>query len=218
MISDYLMDTVYNKKRVPYIEKNNGTIMLTKNSDYKRAIEHYNKALFAIKLLLEDQSINVGEEYAVKVIEEVDIPVNSNLTLCYLKEKDYHGVIKHASKLLELDENNVKILYRRGMAYTYLMEFDKAKNDLLKASKLEPNNKQIAEGVKIFKEKKYEYKYNTQKICQKIFDSKNESLYKEEKKEEVKAEAPQQSARRSIPHLLWKIAEGVLYIASPLIS
>ena len=113
VITDYSMDTLYNKKRVPYIEKNNGTLVLTQNSDYKRAIEHYNKALFAIKILLEDQNLNVGEKFAVKVIEEVEIPVSSNLTLCYLKEKDYQNVIKYADRLLEMDDNNVTQLYKK---------------------------------------------------------------------------------------------------------
>ena len=219
VITEYSMDTLYNKKRVPYIEKNNGTLVLTQSSDYKRAIEYYNKALFAIKILLEDQNLNVGEQYAIKVIEEVEIPVSSNLTLWYLKEKDYHNVIKYANRLLDLEENNVKILYRRGLAYTYLMEFDKGKEDLLKANKLEPNNKQILDGIKIYKEKKHEYKNNTQKLCQKIFDKKNDSLYEDSKKETVDvAEDNNQEGRKSIPLLVWKIAESITNIASPLIN
>ena len=172
VVSDYRMDTLYNKKRVPYIEKNNGTIMLKDHSDYRAAIEHYNKALFSIKILIEDQNLNVGEDYTLKVIKEVEVPVSSNLTLCYLKGGDYHSVIKYAEKLLMVEPENVKILFRRGMAYTHLMEFEKAKDDLMKANKLEPKNKQIIEGLKTFKEKKYEYKYKTQKICKKIFDKK----------------------------------------------
>ena len=44
------------------------------------------------------------------------------------------------------------------------MQFDQAKADLVKANKLEPTNKEILEAFKIFKQKKYEYKYKTQKI------------------------------------------------------
>ena len=169
VINDYRMDTLYNKKRVPYIEKNNGTIMLTKNKDYKAAIEYYNKALFAIKLLVEDRELNVGEEYTMKVIQEVEIPVSSNLTLCYLKEGDRQNVIKYSNKLLQVDDKNVKILFRRGMAYTHNMEFEKAKADLIKANSLEPKNQEILDGLKAFKQKKYDYKYKTQKICENIF-------------------------------------------------
>lgn len=112
------MNNLFNKKKVPYIEKNNGSIML-KEKNYTKAVEFYNKSLFSIKILTEDRELNVGEEYIVRVIQEVEMAVNSNLTLCYLKLGDYEQVIKYAGKVLSMEPNNVKILYRRGMAYTY---------------------------------------------------------------------------------------------------
>jgi hypothetical protein len=75
------MNSLFNKKRVPYIEKNNGTIMLKQNHNYMKAIEYYNKALFSIKILVEDKNLNVGEDYVLKVIQECEIPISSNLTL-----------------------------------------------------------------------------------------------------------------------------------------
>lgn len=137
------MNSLYNKKRVPYIEKNNGTIMLKQHQNYMKAIEYYNKALFSIKILVEDKNLNVGEDYVLKVIQECEIPISSNLTLCYLKEGDNENVIKYANKLLQMNPDNVKILFRRGMAYTNMMEFEKAKDDLVRANKLEPQDKQV---------------------------------------------------------------------------
>jgi tetratricopeptide (TPR) repeat protein len=142
-VEDYPMSNVYNKKRVPYIEKNNGTIMLKEHYNYAKAIEYYNKALFAIKILVEDKNLNVGEEYVIKVIQEVEIPISSNLTLWYLKVADYDNVIKYANKLIEMNPEDAKQLYRRGMAYTQKMEFAKAKEDLVRANKLEPNDKGV---------------------------------------------------------------------------
>lgn len=147
------------------------------------------------------------------MIQDVEIPISSNLTLCYLKEKDYHSVIKYADKLLEMNPENVKILYRRGMAYTNLMEFEKAKSDLTKANKIEPSNKQILEGFKLFKQRKYEYKYKTQKICEKVFDKKTPDLYpkqeskqpKEEKKEPIIAQP--QLEKGSVPYYIGKTVE-----------
>lgn len=222
IVSDYLMDTLYNKKRVPYIEKNNGNICLKEKADYSMAIEHYNKALFAIKVLCEDRNLDAGFEYVEKVIKEVEIPVCSNLTLCYLKTGDNQNVIKYANKILEDDENNAKILYRRGMAYTNIMEFEKAKNDLMKANKLEPSDKMILKGLQTFKEKKYNYKYKTQQICQKIFDKNSEKLYeekevapKDEKEEEEKKEMVGNLERGSVPYYTNKIIE--LGFAVPLL-
>ena len=118
IILDYPMDNLFNKKKVPYIEKNNGSLML-KEKNYTKAVEFYNKALFSIKILTEDRDLNVGEEYIVRIIKEVEMPINSNLTLCYLKLADYDQVIKYAGKVLSMEPENAKILYRRGMAYTY---------------------------------------------------------------------------------------------------
>jgi len=221
VVDDYPMDTLYHKKRVPYIEKNNGSIVLTQQGDYKRAIEHYNKALFSIKLLVEDRNLNIGEDYVQKVIKEVEIPTSSNLTLCYLKEGDYQSVIKYANKLLSTEEDNVKILYRRGMAYSHLNEFEKAKDDLMKANKLEPSNKTVLDGLRIFKQKKYDYKYKTQKICKKIFDKENPTLYPEEEEKEERKErktpVPENTRleKGSIPYYLGKVLE--LGFAIPLV-
>lgn len=204
------MDTLYNKKRVPYIEKNNGTIMLKEHSNYKAAIEHYNKALFSIKILTEDRNLEISEDYVQKVIEEVEIPVMSNLTLCYLKENDFQNVIKYSTNLLANDPDNVKILYRRGVAYTNVMEFDKAKADLIHANKLEPKNTSILDALKSFKQKKLEYKYKSQQICQKIFDNEGEKLYPEEaKKPKDKAEPEVQNnlEQGSIPYYLRQTLE-----------
>jgi len=117
VIEDYPMNNLYNKKRVPYIEKNNGSLYLKENN-YSKAIEHYNKALFSIKILIDDRDLNVGEEYSVKVIKEVEMPINSNLTLWYLKLKDYEKVVEYADRILNIEPDNGKILYRRGMAHT----------------------------------------------------------------------------------------------------
>ena len=44
----------------------------------------------------------------------------------------------------------------------------------MKAYKLHPKDKAIKEGLKTFKERKIEYKYKTKKICEKIFEKKEE--------------------------------------------
>lgn len=180
------MDTLYTKKKVPYIEKNNGTLYLKRDKNYAKAIEHYNKALFSIKLILEDREINCGEKYVVKVIEECEVPISSNLTLWYLKEGDYRNVVSYADKLLQMNPDNVKILYRRGLALAHLNEFEKSKEDLSKVRKLEPNNKEVNHAIKTLKQKRLEYKYKTQKICEKVFHKDNVGDWPEGKKEEVK--------------------------------
>lgn len=69
-----------------------------------------------------------------------------------LKINDYIKVVENCSKILDrnkkentnpLDENNIKALFRRGCAYIKLYEFQKAQNDLTKAIKLDPKDKNL---------------------------------------------------------------------------
>lgn len=121
---------------MPYIEKQNGNIY-AKRKDFENAVMHYNKALFAMKMLFENEdNIIPDQETAVKYIREIEIPVCLNLSLSYLKVEQYHYSIKYASQVLDKEDNNAKALYRRGQAYMYLGENNKAKQDFNRALEL----------------------------------------------------------------------------------
>ena len=82
------MDTLEEKRQVPFIEKNNGSILAWRQQ-FEQAIAHFNKALLALKVMFEDKELIETEELAQKYLEEVDIPCASNLALCYLKTQQY---------------------------------------------------------------------------------------------------------------------------------
>jgi hypothetical protein len=52
---DYPTRTDADKLNVPYIEKQNGNIY-AKKLQYEDAIKHYNKALFAMRMLFENEN------------------------------------------------------------------------------------------------------------------------------------------------------------------
>jgi tetratricopeptide (TPR) repeat protein len=45
--------------------------------------------------------------------------------------------------VLEYDPRNTKVLLRRAVAYSHIVEFDRAHRDLEEAIKLEPDNKEF---------------------------------------------------------------------------
>jgi tetratricopeptide (TPR) repeat protein len=50
-----------------------------------------------------------------------------NISQAYLKLNKYSEVIDNCSKVLKEEDDCVKALFRRGVAYSRLQEFDKAK-------------------------------------------------------------------------------------------
>jgi Flp pilus assembly protein TadD len=56
--------------------------------------------------------------------------------MVYCKEKNYEEAVKTANKVLKVDPNHVKALYRRATAYMCLDKIKKAKKDLIKANEL----------------------------------------------------------------------------------
>lgn len=52
-----------------------------------------------------------------KLIKEVKIPCHKNLSLCYLKQANYQACIQQCDTVMELEPNNVKMLYRLGNLY-----------------------------------------------------------------------------------------------------
>lgn len=87
------------------------------------------KALF-------EQSLVGDRDQALRLINEIEIPVCMNLGLCYLKLGKYHHAINYCSQALDKDDENDKALYRRGLAYMRVGELKRARTDLRKAQDL----------------------------------------------------------------------------------
>ena len=106
-----------NKLEVPSIEKRQGDNFL-KDKNYHEALHHYKSAIVALKIVFDDEELNLAndEEKATALINEVGIPSHLNSALCYLNLEDFVNVVFYCTKVLELDQDNVKALYRRCKA------------------------------------------------------------------------------------------------------
>merc|ERR1719193_3075275 len=60
----------------------------------------------------------------------------NNISAVYARMGDWEKSLEKAQKVLEMDEKNQKALFRSGVAYRNLREFDKAKESLLDAQKI----------------------------------------------------------------------------------
>ncbi|XP_050300318.1 FK506-binding protein-like [Anthonomus grandis grandis] len=126
--------------------KNKGAEFFAENN-LTDAAHRFSKGL---KLLC---SIPLDVEYPPQVIDGVSIQeinllkekLYNNLSSCYFKQKIDHMVIPLCEKVLSINGNNVKALYRIGVAYKNDKNYEKAYEALRKLNQLEPQNKAGAE-------------------------------------------------------------------------
>ncbi|XP_022761816.1 peptidyl-prolyl cis-trans isomerase FKBP65-like isoform X2 [Durio zibethinus] len=108
---------------------------LFKAGKYERASKRYEKA---VKFIEYDSSFSDEEKQQTKLLK---VTCNLNNAACKLKLKDYKEAEKLCTKVLELDNRNVKALYRRAQAYIQLVDLDLAEVDIKKAMEIDPDNR-----------------------------------------------------------------------------
>jgi len=66
-----------------------------------------------------------------------------NLAACHTKSLDWPAVIWTCGRVLQVDSSNIKALYRRAVAYSSIMQYEEAIQDLLTAQSSKPDNTAI---------------------------------------------------------------------------
>lgn len=92
----------------------------------------------AVGFIEYDSSFSEEEKEQAKILK---ISCNLNNAACKLKLKDYEEAVKICTKVLDIDDKNIKALYRRANAYINLVELELAKTDIKKALEIDPNNR-----------------------------------------------------------------------------
>ncbi|KJE89319.1 FK506-binding protein [Capsaspora owczarzaki ATCC 30864] len=110
---------------------------LFRESKFRAAEKKY---LAALKLVESDFSFTEEQKAAVSKLR---VASNSNLAAVQLKGSKWAEAIKSASKVLEIEPNNVKALFRRAQAEHRSGDLELALADLAAASKLEPSDAAI---------------------------------------------------------------------------
>ena len=126
---------------------------LFNQGNVKSAASCYSRAL---KYLITITSIEITVDISGKSvnIKELKKQCLLNLSICHLRLKSYKYAVETATKVLALDSNNGKALYRRGVARVELGDIDEAWLDLTKAKEYEPNSKAINDQLTIVQERK----------------------------------------------------------------
>lgn len=133
--------------------------------NYEKAWKEYDRAFVHIYTSKEEWEA-IGDQWR-RAINEFKLPCHLNRGLCRLKKDDLENALWDFSESLRIDENSAKARYRRGVTLTRMVladlekevkketwnldkaqeRADLAKEDLMKAVKLKPNDKAIRDAI-----------------------------------------------------------------------
>lgn len=157
-----------NQLQIPPNEKEAGNAYW-QQKDYLNASKSYSKALLAINHLMKEQKFETQEQIHT-MIHEIQLPCLLNLSACYIKQNcGYPNVVTFCTDALKIQDNNVKALYRRAIAYTYLDKFKEAEQDIERGLLIEPENSGLLKARRDLEKRRSAYKEKTKKIAMKAF-------------------------------------------------
>jgi tetratricopeptide (TPR) repeat protein len=131
-----------------------------KEGEYRKACRSYRRVFGCINGLISKDNeamakfskpddMMTDEDFAQ--VTQLKSVVYSNLALCYLKLKEFDNALEQAEKAIEFDKNNIKALHRKGIACNELGLWEKGKDALMTAIKLEPNNAAVKAELQTWK-------------------------------------------------------------------
>lgn len=106
--------------------------------DYEEAVQHWERGVHSCRVCLNKGSFPPEE---VKKVEDMIIPLQSNLAQGYLKLKKYFKARDAADYVLKRDPQNHKCLYRRALALQGISQPEEALKTIQSLLKIDPNNK-----------------------------------------------------------------------------
>jgi len=126
---------------------------LFKLKNYSDAVEKYIEAAGYVENVNDSESDDedAGSAKDGKA-KELFIACSLNAAQCYLSLQQYPDAARKAADVIKKDANNVKALYRRGLARLKMGLTSESKSDLTAAFNLDSSNKEIRRALQELKE------------------------------------------------------------------
>ncbi|XP_065881979.1 70 kDa peptidyl-prolyl isomerase-like isoform X2 [Euphorbia lathyris] len=137
--------------------------LLFKSGKYQRARKKYDKAA---DYVVEEGSFGDDEQ---KLVKSLSGSCWLNGAACSLKLNDFQEAIKLCSKVLDIEFNNVKALYRRAQAYIQTADLVSAELDIKKALEVDPQNREVKSLQKTLKQHEAESNKRDAKFYSNMF-------------------------------------------------
>lgn len=117
----------------------------------KRHVDAFFMFSRACKILITLEPIDYKDP-STEDVRNLRLILYNNMAECQLSSGNYEHVITLCTKVLSITPDNVKALYRRGLAFGNLKDYEKAVADLKIVLDLEPKNTKALEHYKVFHE------------------------------------------------------------------
>lgn len=150
LICDWNAKKKYN---LAIIHKQKGVVLFNAGK-FVEASERFGrgmKILCSIPIPVDEVPDEV-EELPLNVINDLKLNLYNNLASCFLKVCRHKDVLPICTKIFEIDEKNVKALYKQAMALFGSRSYEEAQRSFLKVLELEPGNKAAQDKLKTVNE------------------------------------------------------------------
>ena len=130
----WAMSDVEKNTAIPKLKEEGN--LLYKQGNLEAASQKYYEALSYLEeqLIKEKPQCEDWQRIATR-----KVPLLLNYAQCKMIGKEYAEVIRHTSMALEIEVDNVKALFKRGMAFSACWDVEGAKRDLERVTKLKPS-------------------------------------------------------------------------------
>ena len=140
---------------------------LLKENKYEEAINNYKNT---VNTLLEEFSEKNSENMYVKenLKMEIIIPCYQNISLCYMKLKNWLKMKTYSKKVLEIDKDNIKANYRLCLANIKLGHLKKADHILEELEKKIGGSPELEDLERIYAKNKLNAEGNNDELLKKM--------------------------------------------------
>ncbi|XP_013786360.1 inactive peptidyl-prolyl cis-trans isomerase FKBP6-like isoform X2 [Limulus polyphemus] len=134
-----------------------------KKQMYQKAITRYKKAVHLL------ETFSLANEEQEKQQQNLLMKLYLNLSLANLTIKEAGRCIFFARRSLEIQNNNVKALFRMGKGFMMKGDFEKSHSYFQRALKLSPNEQEIIEEIRKLDKQQADYEMMEKDFCKKMF-------------------------------------------------
>mmetsp|Transcript_22959 Transcript_22959/g.46498 ORF Transcript_22959/g.46498 Transcript_22959/m.46498 type:complete len:424 (+) Transcript_22959:75-1346(+) len=136
-----------------------------KKQNFGLASVHYRKALLQFDYTFAE---NDEEE---KAVENVKVPCLLNLAACKCQQEEWDEVLTQCRLALEINPRSVKAFYRTAQAHLARDQFDLAKDALMSAYEIEPQNAEVRAAYVQLKKNMANYKARRKEVFKEMMSA-----------------------------------------------